>query len=147
MNTEITNKKAEKQADVSVSVTDLRIGNLIHYNNNHKEIGKISLLVSDIVDALSYCQINYRRDKKHWLINLQPVKLTEDWLTAFGFIKLGELDFFYILESEMNLKISCDLKMVAWYNLQLHNVKIKYVHQLQNLHFALTGYELQVVDN
>lgn len=72
-------------------------------------------------------------------LSLEPIPLNEQWLMDFGFIKL---DYFYILESEMNLKVGYDLKKFAWHNFQLHNVNIKHVHQLQNLYFALTGIEL-----
>lgn len=151
MNTEKNHNKAEKQATVSVSVTDLRIGNLIHYNGNHEEIGKISLLVPDVIDVLSYCQINYRRDKKHWLINLHPVKITEEWLIEFGFVKKDKTWddksistglFFkdrYFIENSKEGFLFCQSHYSGncWF---LKN--IKYIHQLQNLFFALTGSEL-----
>jgi hypothetical protein len=141
MNTEITDKKAEKQAAVSVSVTpsELRIGSLLQQEFGKIRYGSVTQINENTVRLkmeFSRLMVSYK--------DIEPILITEKLLKRLGFIKLGELDFFYILESEMNLKISCDLKMVAWYNLQLHNVKIKYVHQLQNLHFALTGCELQI---
>jgi len=74
----------------------------------------------------------------------EGIPITEDWLQNFGFVKLGSLDFFYIHNDVMNLKISEDLKMIAWYNMAIHNVDIGFIHQLQNLFFALTGSELQI---
>ncbi len=53
----------------------------------------------------------------------KPIPLTEEWLVKF---EQKDLDLF-ILEIEVN-----------W------NIKIKYVHQLQNLYFALTGEELTI---
>jgi len=150
-NVKVQDDTQSLQSCVSVSVTDLRIGNLIHYNGNHKEIGKISLIVSDMVEALSYCQINYRRDKKHWLINLQPVKLTEDWLIAFGFKKYtgwDDMEFYCLLNDGGN---SDRFELMATnQGYELPSGKIcEFVHQLQNCYFfhELNGNELQVVDN
>jgi len=137
------------QAVVSVSVTDLRIGNLIHYNGNNKSVGKISLLVSDLIGALDYCQLDYRRNKKHWLINLDPIPITEEWLLNFGFVKygkfhdsyklnpfiveLGILGNHYTFRKIMNEAESILLK------------EMKYVHELQNIYKELKGSELQEV--
>lgn len=69
-----------------------------------------------------------------------PIPLTEEWLLKFGFKKnLNSNDIiYYILAGECLLE----------YNLT-HNfadidlfIDIKYVHQLQNLYFALTNEEL-----
>lgn len=71
------------------------------------------------------------------------ITLTEEWLLRFGFIKLDTSDIFYVLGYNMQLKVSECLTMVAWHNLMLHDVKIKYVHQLQNLYYLLTGEKLK----
>ena len=75
----------------------------------------------------------------------EPIPITEEWLLKFGFEKiigsnesnftngfynlfvnsLGEVNFYFFKEGD-------------WYQ------KIDYVHQLQNLYFALTGSELTV---
>ena len=65
-NVKIQDNTQSLQSCVSVSVTDLRIGNLLHYNGNHKEVGKITLLFADMINELCYCQLDHRRNKKHW---------------------------------------------------------------------------------
>ena len=132
-NSESTNTQSCQTA-VSVSVMDLRIGNLIYYNGNNKSVGKISLLVSDLIGALDHCQLDYRRNKKHWLINLDPIPLTEEWLGNFNWNGYNPLHF--------NSNFEIDNKGRLYCNGDYKGVNINYVHQLQNLYFALTGREL-----
>lgn len=145
-NVKVQDDTQSLQSCVSVSVTDFRIGNLVHYNGNNKEIGKISLLVSDMVEALSYCQINYRRDKKHWLINLQPVKLTEDWLIAFGNAEIKPCSLgVEVLERFIFIwKESYKYWYVVTKDSYEYLTKIEFIHEYQNFIFALNGSELQV---
>lgn len=83
-------------------------------------------------------------------IDLFPIPLTEEWLVKFGF---GKSD-----EHEMSLEVDiiglkeCDVTIFYDYHFKRFTLDsefgtqliphIKYVHQLQNLYFALTGEEL-----
>ena len=88
--------------------------------------------------------------------NYNPIPLTEEWLVKFGFEKEplsysknidlfggGKKisvsgDYLYIIDSEKQTTIPTDI-ITIW------NKDVKkefYVHQLQNLYFALTGEEL-----
>lgn len=84
------------------------------------------------------------------LIDFTPIPLTEEWLLKFGF----EL----INESPINYKVY-ELKFISFnvvkdfkqnlYEVEVYSVTypiIKYVHQLQNLYFALTNEELTIKD-
>jgi hypothetical protein len=73
----------------------------------------------------------------------KPIPITERWLLSFGFQK-GRFDYL-----KNNLEISklnngifdaycTDLESSVFIS------EIKYVHQLQNLYFALTGEELTI---
>ena len=130
-------------ASVSVSVRELRVGNLIHYNGSNEDIGKISLLVSDLIDDLSYCQINYRRDKKHWMINLRPVEITEGWLIEFGFKKSKESEWYNLPDFQIGIVVDENNDFVFCVVEGMVLKHIKYIHQLQNLYFAIKGLELQ----
>ena len=143
-NVKIQDDTQSLQSCVSVSVTDLRIGNLLYYNNNNKSVGKISLLVADIFDGLDYCQFDYRRNKKHWLINTLPIPLNEEWLIKLGFTK-NEFDSHYE-RGEFYVEIWENDCVFRWNDFNV-DINLKYVHKLQNLYFILTGSELQVVDN
>jgi hypothetical protein len=74
---------------------------------------------------------------------LNPIPLTKEWLLKFGFdgctapnksIKVGYNDDDFI-HNQMSLMFKRNII-----------IKLNYVHQLQNLYFALTGKELVVSD-
>lgn len=72
-----------------------------------------------------------------------PIPLTEEWLRSFGFVngtteKLKEV-------THASIQYSAIEKMYHLY-LGHHSLSVylKYVHQLQNLYFALTGEELTI---
>jgi hypothetical protein len=69
---------------------------------------------------------------------VDPIPLTEDWLLKFGFVSNPYEDRY----EKGTIHIECDKTKGATY-LWIENMPhIKYVHQLQNLYFALTGEEL-----
>ena len=115
---------------------ELRIGNLIKF------------ISTDDIDVV--LDINTRIIKKPSINNVnitdvEPILLTEEWLLRFGFKNLDDSQFYnkktskkyYLLTSshqgytEICVNDICGGQAVT-----------KYVHQLQNLYFALTGEEL-----
>lgn len=75
---------------------------------------------------------------------IQPIPLTEEWLVKFGFVKKSHSEcFLYEGDSFTLEEIGVG---VFEYNLMDNDFSklspIIYVHQLQNLYFALTGTEL-----
>lgn len=83
---------------------------------------------------------------------LKPIPLTEEWLLKFGFYTDNE-GWYYSLDFDKNqdtFKI-CPLYsngipsgMFSVLNCMACVKKIQFVHQLQNLYFALTGEELTI---
>lgn len=73
------------------------------------------------------------------------VSLTEGWLLDFGF-KLEEVTMSGVkYYGWTKFSFLVDINKVRgsyFYNWMGGNIELKYVHQLQNLHFALTGSEL-----
>ncbi len=76
---------------------------------------------------------------------IEPIPLTEEWLINFGFDWIEEL-FAYADENHYVIFMSSGL-------IELHpfctndedcHIKVKYVHTLQNLIFALTNEELKL---
>ena len=132
---------------------ELRIGNLIQKN------GKIH-----------YTNIFTLRDIKNLSIDdtdiFEPVTLTEEMLLKCGFVKVKnkdkedlreyightaqkakyaifDTDIFITKVDKRGLlwrSVDCDF-MVLFYH---KSIPIKYLHQLQNLYFALTGQELEI---
>ena len=106
------------------------------YNYVLAEVGLPSLnihciLANDIVDI------------SKGFVNVSPIPLTEEWLLKFGFTQCEneywyEKGFFGIShEGCVNLQGRGNNEFVA-------EAVIKYVHQLQNIYYALTGSELQI---
>ena len=109
---------------------ELRIGNLFRFiSTNYIEY------VSEIkTNGLKTAIINNVSIK-----DTEPIPLTEEWLVKFGFEKLeGWDDMFYFQISGFQ---------IYEYNVsgyEYDGFNIKYLHQLQNLYFALTNEELTI---
>lgn len=79
-------------------------------------------------------------------VNLNPVPLTEKWLLKFGLnnptnekpyhFKSSAVEFLHS-EFQDELKCFCDDK-------PMFSFPCKYVHQLQNIYYSLTGEELKI---
>jgi len=123
-----------------MKANELRVGNFVYEPLNEN---KKAFKVFEIYHEEDYDKINYFN-----ALNFKPVQLTEDWLTNFGFkrIKVGigwvyEYSNGVVAFSEV---INNNKKLFAFnYSTEKYNY-INYVHQLQNLYFALTGVELQL---
>lgn len=84
----------------------------------------------------------------------EPIPLTEEWLVKFGFIADNYGVFYKTKDCSNNSNSIIDLWakkcLVEQFDISIgqefgdtHNLCfIKYVHQLQNIYFALTGEEL-----
>lgn len=121
---------------------ELRIGSLLNYQTAEGEI------LTTIIDwqYLKWLSEDYGG------FNLvhSPIPLTEDWLLKLGFTEYHYSDdiwgwvfnyFGYINEYQIRIHNSF---IEYQENPILLNKSIEYVHQLQNLYFALTGEELTI---
>ena len=122
---------------------ELRIGNLFQEQNSKEII---------MVTELSQFKIGFSGSfKGNW--QAEPIPLTEEWLLKFGFLDTTGVDYIYHVDLDFKLIIipASDFYPQidkaddsGWKSVSLN--KIKYVHQLQNLYFALTGEELKLND-
>jgi hypothetical protein len=76
--------------------------------------------------------------------NFQPIPLTEEWLLKFGFEKDEEYDntfnrYISVFNGFTTITIDISANVLLLDNME---IKLHFVHQLQNLYFALTGEEL-----
>lgn len=125
-----------------MEANELRIGNFI---NRHFEGGSGVLEECNIRDIFDVLRAKNEKDFK---FSFTPVLLTEEWLTRFGFER-GGYDSLFVIKGNFELAGDCPADypdqdvppMGITYNNKL-TVEVKYVHQLQNLYFALTGTEL-----
>jgi hypothetical protein len=83
------------------------------------------------------------------LRNISPIPLTEEWLLKFGFRKkcsVFKFPFPKNIETNFWIRNKGKRFMPCFHSLGYNTIAmtrpIKYVHQLQNLYFALTGKEL-----
>ena len=112
-----------------IKANELRIGNYVYFENPHSDYAKIKISSNDFK--------NFERN--NCFPNFEPIEITEKWLLKAGFKNEGVhycKDFVH-----NNLKIKIGVEIYGYLNLKYFN-HIKYVHQLQNLYFALTGSEL-----
>ena len=116
-----------------IKASDLRIGNLV--------ISSSKIIAIESIDKYGV-NVFYCRDygEEYWCLhdNLTPIPLTEEWLLKFGFEKS-------IIGMRLNVFLFSDGVMCIPDGQEARELPhIKYVHQLQNLFFALTDKELTV---
>ncbi len=96
------------------------------------------LRVGNFVNPSSPIKINYHDIEISDVLN--PIQLTEEWVLKFGFELYGESgNDKYFTKNGFNIAI---LDEQYYFTGVIDGKKINYVHQLQNLYFALTEEEI-----
>ena len=126
-----------------IQANELRIGNLVERFDFQVLNGidlprkwvSYEILSVDIVEVTMFPD-HYR-----------PVTLTEEWLLKFGFEVTYDSDFRKKFDHNEFTEFGYDIpktqdKSMEGFRYYGRYIKIKSVHQLQNLYFALTGTEL-----
>lgn len=109
---------------------EIRIGNYVFQN------GKTTMVESIKSSLNDWSRINGLIYK-----SCEPVPLTEEWLLKFGFVKsTGWHDFEYFDKNGVHIYV-CNDGNNEWFEYEME-FKVKSVHQLQNLYFALKNEEL-----
>lgn len=141
MEKSINDKEQCVQTDVmqSVLAKDLRLGNLILKNGKIYEI--TSLFFVDLHDGT--IRENYNNSYV-----IEPIKLTEEWLNKLGLnVNKWFCENSYCVVEDKTNDTSygwCMKVQNASHTKEIEFGYFKYVHQLQNIYFALTGSELTV---
>ena len=122
-----------------MKANELRIGNWIEWAGNNIRVTEIC----EFIDADAGRQgLNI---DGAWLDDCSPIPLTPEILEKVGFEKVDNF-YFHPLIGDYSMEAYDDEFIFAcddcFYNVNLKHVK--YLHQLQNLYFALTGYELNI---
>lgn len=114
-------------------------GNKIEYDvkglPTHSEFSGIPLYYHPLTEEIEYCQ---------------PIPLTEEWLVNFGFEKHDyDLELSYIKYNRKPSNYGCEYKESNFWIIPNGDddhyripIKLLFVHQLQNLYYALTNEEL-----
>lgn len=116
-----------------IQANELRIGNWIA---DH-EAGGCFKIESIYKNMKGVYWVSYRNESITCSIDeLEPIPLTEEWLVKFGYTK-SKCDTYWWNDNNITLYYNVFDKLSNYYGYEL-----KYVHQLQNHYFALTGEEL-----
>lgn len=140
-----------------MKTTELRLGNyitdgtfqysVVGINFDESIWGSIDKVVNHVkAETEDY----YKQGDYHLNIeNVQPIPLTEEWLLKFGFEKVIHAYVMGIHNRIFSglMKFQFDRLLQMWvFSVGKYKdiTRIEYVHQLQNLYFALTGDELEI---
>ena len=112
-----------------MKASELRIGNYYNQFGNTEQVCHV--VIKNLTEA---------PNGQLWC---KPIPLTEEWLLRMGF----ELNFGdYLLKTNRGIiLIEEDLAEISFNEYQSgFNAPCKYIHQLQNLYYALTNQELEI---
>lgn len=151
-----------------IKANELRIGNYAALTEEAKEdfSNIIGEKINDYFDVTFFNSDGVDFDGFDFTFDeLKPIPLTEEWLIRFGFEKFSQSEMYgedfvdtHGWECEYkngNLAMLKPSSRSNWgekqnsfsvLGLSYVNLWIDYVHQLQNLYFALTNEELELVD-
>ena len=124
-----------------MKANELRIENLVYKMKFNSNIEKYEFPIIRVDHCLLLGLINNSK------LVIEPIELIEEWKLKIGFKKINHIhgySFYSLTHSKIN---ECGIRIYdthtesRGYYLKNH---CKYLHQLQNLYFALTGEELEV---
>lgn len=137
-----------------IKASELRIGNLVKSGVNMRPLMTVLQVFGDSFQG------DFGNGSRGGIMleNTEGIPITEEWLKNFGFVKNGDYESWMIATQKRGSSV--DLLLVAldgeaWIQLERRNkkpykemqsggIRCNYVHQLQNLFFALTGRELEL---
>jgi hypothetical protein len=137
-----------------MKANELRIGNYVTWRD--EESNDAILTVTGIVlNDCIWVEWEWENGEKDYtecdFDSLKPIPITEDWLIKLGFYeydRMGENIFFSMKQyndMNWNLHFNRNILTVSFKDLVWNkSFEIKYLNQLQNLYFALTGEELTI---
>lgn len=122
-----------------IKPNELRIGNLVYFKGVLNKVIAVWISKEDSSKSYFHCEPIDDKICDNPKIGFHGIPLTEEWLVKFGF---GRVD-----GNEFNIITGMTIfRIEERFELGNHDfpIELKYVHQLQNLHFALTGNELEL---
>lgn len=127
-----------------IQANELRIGNLLEYQS---DVFKLDTVQE--IHSLTWLRKNVHYIKQLSLDDLKPIPLTPEILERCGFIKCINADDDVLFKKQYfeieYMEFFSEEKNGFYYNNNMpHETHIRYLHQLQNLYFALTGEELEL---
>ena len=120
---------------------ELRIGNYV---------GFIKHQHTTIIESMWEDLIGHSSGSERGIDDFEPIPLTEEWLLKFGFKEYDKRKNRFITDDGFEIEIQGKNYAYCIYDVEsaphlTHFIgHCKYVHQLQNLYFALTNEELTI---
>lgn len=127
-----------------IQANELRIGNYVDVDGNNHIVTSVNIdyTISVFVFENGAKEL-FNHENKH----INPIPLTEERLIKFGFEKNGRYAW---KNNGFQVQYYTDGYLRHYRELGIRalrtEIKIEYIHQLQNLYFALTGKELKLVN-
>lgn len=131
-----------------IQAEELRIGNWVEHKKewSHRSAGIVA-------------PFNFQWEDRDWyalgestlgLDAVQPIPLTPEILEKAGFIFNDDADWFelknwnpYVIKKGKTALLN-DIFRLTTFKVDWNLAELKYLHQLQNLYYALTGEELKI---
>ena len=134
-----------------MNANELMLGNYVEFENQlHQVIG-----ITDDEINLSRKSDSGRSNITYWvgIYSVKPILLSKYWCKDLSYSVISESWASYkygfvgnhIFNSDLNFVLRKTTKDAG--NFFRGDLQLKYVHQLQNLHFSLTGTHLQLVES
>lgn len=131
-----------------IKATELRIGSLAsgHINERQKEYlsDEYIYVITEIkslkvnVNLIEDYAMNIYKSTHLPYDKINPIPITEEWLLRFGFQRESLKSSWTLNDEEIWDDLPIGRKIIY------QNTPVYYVHQLQNLYYALTGNELEI---
>lgn len=122
-----------------MKIEELRVGNMLNYDTAEGDV---------VVTKVDWQDLKWLTDDPKGFNSVYtPIPITADWLERLGLKLTYEGNYYKKYDHPVNLYFGYDIfkkrpeRVARYYG---NYIKIEYVHQLQNLYFALTGEELSV---
>jgi hypothetical protein len=119
-----------------IQANELRIGNYV------KALGEYRIVMGITSGEFPSSYVKFEGLIPVKIIHLNPIEITEEWLIKLGF--QSEEAFCYELD---NILINTSRELIWIHTKCKNNVELEmpyYLHELQNLYFALTKNELKL---
>lgn len=120
---------------MNMQAEELRIGNFVLKDDKYRKVEAISIPYHHLLSLKNNALLERAQFNE-----IKPIPLTEEILLKCGFEKLGKYTF--VCDTAL---MQLEIDVVT--NKLVHSIlaiEVKHLHQLQNLHHALTGQELNI---
>lgn len=140
---------------MGIQLSQYRIGNIIDFHYEQKgdpypaEITQIFYAGVEVTnqrfESVSQAWVEYLIND----VDIAPIRINDNWLIALGFENNYSSKYRTKYDHKINLFIGYDFSHdddigMEGFRFYGHYIRCEYVHQLQNLYFALTQNELTI---